>query len=43
MKKNNRQSVIRDFSQKNGSKIKDKSKSRINYIDDEDMKEDLKE
>ena len=45
MKKNNRQSVIRDFSQTQayGSKIKDKSKSRINYIDNEDMKEDLKE
>ena len=43
MKKSNRTSVIRDFTQKNTSKIKDKSKSRINYLDDEDMKEDLKE
>ena len=43
--KKNRQSVIRDFNQTQtfNSKIKDKSKSRINYADDEDMKEDMKE
>ena len=39
----NRQSVIRDDTQKFNSKIKDKSKSRINYRNDDDMKEDLKE
>ena len=39
----NRQSVIRDDTQKFNSKIKDKSKSRINYRNDDDMKEDIKE
>ena len=45
--KKNRQSVIRDDSQTFNSRIKDKTKSRIRIINednmDEDMKEDIKE
>ena len=47
MMKKNRQSVIRDDSQTFNSRLKDKTKSRIRIINednmDEDMKEDLKE